>query len=152
MIEIALLAFLQVAEPVVQETRSCDELLVVCEPKPPTRLIQSTEIACGDNVVRITGYGVTYPKSNWPAVDLNGQPLVGRERMESDLRGQPGGVFRIYGVCPQQSTDILLYMYYAAGLEDGSVYVQAASGVIRDEKLVEYTPFVDVSYESFWYH
>ncbi len=163
MIEIALLALLQTAQPDVENTQAEEpaprvETVSSLHPLPPNQLIHSTRIACGENVVQITGYGGGYPLPQWPIVTLNGDRLAGAERMENDLRGRPSGVFRITGSCPQSwprnyavKPDIYVNIVYAQRLENDEVFFQVAGAVIGEGRLLEYEPLSDANFETFWY-
>ena len=154
MIEAALFALLQVTVAPPQERRSDEalrsEALTVRHPRPPRRRITSTEIVCGDDVLRISGYGGAIP-DDWPTVTLNGHRLAGAERMEYDLRGAPGGVFRISGSCPQGGRQIDVNIVYGQRLENDGLFFQGAHGLVDNGRMRSYSPLSDVNPQTFWY-
>lgn len=155
MIEIALFALLQIIDPAVQESEEdrrayCSQPLVTCEPKLPDGLTTSTEIVCGDDVLLLSGYGNAFPRDTTPEIRFNNERLTRIWYFEEDLRGRPGGVFRIVGECSSWNDRIYVNITYAQTLMPEGMSYQAGSAVIENGKIIQYISLREVNMETFW--
>lgn len=135
------------------------ELVTSREPTMPEEWVQTFEVRCGSERLRVTGYGARLP---WPgagaSVTSNGRPLRGEQAdgLRRDLAAQRRAAYRLTGRClPDRGGITFRYVTgeitYPVEGGEGVMRYQVGSATIRRGRIVDYRALQPTTERTFWF-
>ena len=133
------------------------DLFTVQEPRRPDAWLQSFEVRCGRETLRVTGYGPQVPARGTAAILANGRPVRGPHAasLQRDL-ARPAAVYRLSGQCLPDNGGFWFRvhvgeMVYPGERPPGRRVFHAGSAIIRGGRIESYHPLEPSSEEDFWF-
>lgn len=134
------------------------ERLTVREPTLPDAWVQTFEVRCGSERLRIANYGARLPyPGRGPLISSNGRPLRGLrvDALRRDLSARRAA-YRLTGQCLPERGGIWLVIVsgeitYPVEGGEGQMRYLAGSAIIRRGRLLEYHPLLPTTEEGFWF-
>lgn len=122
------------------------------EPRLPADWEQTVSFQCGDQTVRISGYGAARPIDRAVVITINGQPASGgqMESLRRDL-GHRRAAYRITGLCPQSQGQVAIVVSMGEKPRIGEVTYHSGSATFLNGRIVEYSGLSPSDAESFWF-
>jgi hypothetical protein len=132
------------------------QMLNVREPTLPDAWVQSFEVRCGRDRLRIRGYGPHLPnRSAGPVVEWNGRPIQAAQALRRNLSNQ-NAAYRLSGQCLPDRGGIWLRFYlgemtYPAERQPGEMRYSAGSATIRRGRIERYNELQPATERTFWF-
>lgn len=121
------------------------------EPKAASPWVQSVEAKCGEDVLRISGYGAAKPLDRVAELRVNGTPVtgVGAEQIQADLSNRRAA-YRLEITCGHPGQ---IFVRISQGLReaDGTNRFRFSGAAIKDGRLRTYTGFQYGEADDFWF-
>jgi hypothetical protein len=134
------------------------ETLTVREPTLPDSWVQTFEVRCGSERLRITNYGARLPyPGRGPTITSNGRPVRGGQLdgLRRDLSTRRAA-YRLTGQCLPERGGIWLRIVsgeitYPVEGGEGEMRYLAGSATIRHGRILEYHPLEPATERTFWF-
>lgn len=155
-----------VGEPMVFQTLTISAALAaaapgdvtVREPILPDTWVQTFEVRCGSERLRVANYGARLPyPGTGPIITSNGRPVRGPqiEALRRDLSTRTAA-YRLTGQCRPHGRGIWFRIVsgeiiYPVEGQDGQMRYLAGSATIRRGRLVEYHALQPTTEETYWF-
>jgi hypothetical protein len=134
------------------------QVVSVREPTLPDQWVQTFEVRCGSDRLRIVGYGALLPyPGRGPEIASNGRPVRGEQAagLRRDLSNRRAA-YRLTGQCLPGGGGIWLRFYagemtYPIEGAEGRMRYQAGAATIRRGRIVDYQPLQPATERTYWF-
>ena len=110
------------------------------EPTIPDQSEQAFTVRCGNQTLRISGYGFARPEGERVSLLANGRNIDGADELRRDLSNRRA-VYRLFAGCSQLSHQITVGLRTLERWPTGEVVVHSAQATFRGANLEYYSGF-----------
>ena len=116
-----------------------DEISITTyEPVSPDSAEQALTVRCGNQTLRIAGYGFSRPEGRLVTLTVNGRNVSNAEDLQRDL-SNGRAVYRLYATCSQLTPHITVGIRVLEGVNGGQVIIHSARASFRGAVLEYYS-------------